>query len=375
MRVLHLGKYFPPVPGGIERFLDELTLAQAAVGLQPAVLAHDRASSQQQIDRGRLIQRCRSFGEALFVPVCPGWPRMLSRLLAEWRPQLLHLHVPNPSVFWALLSPTARRIPWVVHWHADIPLDAAHRGLRLAYPAYALLERALLARASRIIATSQAYLDASVALAPHRARCRVIPLGLADAPAAGIAPEWPRPGLRLLAVGRLAYYKGFAQLIEALSRVEDVSLVLMGRGPGEAALRAQIAALGLQSRVQLVAAADDADIEAAYQACEALCLPSIDRAEAFGLVLLEAMRAGRAVLASDLVGSGMREVVVHGQTGLQVPPGDVPALAAALCRLRDEAEARQRWGEAGRQRFEANYRIEPVAAAISSLYRELVPAG
>lgn len=375
MRVLHLGKYFPPVPGGIERFLDELTLAQAAAGLQPAVLAHDPAASAQHTDRDRLVQRCRSYGEVLFVPLCPGWPGMLSRVIREWRPQLLHLHVPNPSVFWALLSPAARRIPWVVHWHADIPLDAAHRGLRLAYPAYALLERALLARAARIIATSQAYLDASVALAPHRARCRVIPLGLADAPAAGIAPEWPSPGLRLLAVGRLAYYKGFAQLIEALSRVEDVSLVLMGRGPGEAALRAQIATLGLQSRVRLLAAASDADIEAAYRACDALCLPSIDRAEAFGLVLLEAMRAGRAVLASDLGGSGMREVVVNGQTGLQVPPGDVSALATALCRLRDESDSRRRWGEAGQQRFLANYRIEPVAAAISSLYRELVPAG
>lgn len=375
MRVLHLGKYFPPVPGGIERFLDELTLAQAAAGLQPAVLAHDPAASAQHADRGRLVQRCRSYGEVLFVPLCPGWPGMLSRVIREWRPQLLHLHVPNPSVFWALLSPAARRIPWVVHWHADIPLDAAHRGLRLAYPAYALLERALLARAARIIATSQAYLDASVALAPHRARCRVIPLGLADAPAAGIAPEWPSPGLRLLAVGRLAYYKGFAQLIEALSRVENVSLVLMGRGPGEAALRAQIATLGLQSRVRLLAAASDADVEAAYRACDALCLPSIDRAEAFGLVLLEAMRAGRAVLASDLGGSGMREVVVNGQTGLQVPPGDVSALATALCRLRDESDSRRRWGEAGQQRFLANYRIEPVAAAISSLYRELVPAG
>jgi glycosyltransferase involved in cell wall biosynthesis len=375
MRVLHLGKYFPPVPGGIERFLDELTLAQAAAGLQPAVLAHDPSTSSQLIDHGRLIQRCRSYGEALFVPVCPGWPGMLSRVIGEWRPQLLHLHVPNPSAFWALLSPAARRIPWVVHWHADIPLDAAHRGLRLAYPAYALLERALLARATRIIATSQAYLDASVALAPHRARCRVIPLGLADAPAAGAAPRWPGPGLRLLAVGRLAYYKGFAHLIDAVSRVEGVSLVLLGRGPGEAALRGQITTLGLQSRVQLLAAASDAEVEAAYRACDALCLPSIDRAEAFGLVLLEAMRAGRAVLASDLLGSGMREVVEHGETGLQVPPGDVPALAAALCRLRDEADARQRWGEAGRQRFLANYRIEPVAAAISSLYRELVPTG
>lgn len=375
MRVLHLGKYFPPVPGGIERFLDELTLAQVAAGISPAVLAHDPANAGIEVNRGRTILRCRNFGEALFVPVCPGWPLALTRAIAALRPQLLHLHVPNPSAFWALALPAARRLPWVVHWHADIPLDAAHRGLRLAYPAYALFERALLRRAAAVVVTSQAYLDASLALAPHRDRCRVVPLGLADAPAATVAPNWPAPGLRLLAVGRLSYYKGFSFLLEAIARIEGVSLLLIGRGPGEAALRMQISRLGLQGRVHLQAGADDGEVEAAYRACEALCLPSIDRAEAFGLVLLEAMRAGRAVLASDLAGSGMREVVVGGETGLQVPPGDVAALAAALARLRDDAAARQRWGDAGRLRFLERYRIEPVAAAISSLYRELLPAG
>jgi glycosyltransferase involved in cell wall biosynthesis len=375
MRVLHLGKYFPPVPGGIERFLDELTLAQAALGDAPTVLVHDPRAAGEEHDRGRRILRCRSHGEALFVPVCPGWPRALSQAIAQARPQLLHLHVPNPSAFWALASPAARRLPWVVHWHADIPLDAAHRGLRLAYPLYARFERALLRRADCIVATSEAYLAASTALAPHRQRCRVVPLGLADAPAPGAAPAWPAPGLRLLAVGRLSYYKGFATLLDALATVDGISLLLIGRGPGEAALRSQISQRGLGGRVLLQDAATDAEVEAAYRACDALCLPSIDRAEAFGLVLLEAMRAGRPVIASRLAGSGMREVVLDGETGLQFAPGDRASLAAALQRLRDDAAARQRWGEAGRQRFLERYRIEPVAAAISSLYRELLPAG
>lgn len=372
MRVLHLGKYFPPVPGGIERFVDELTAAQVSAGLAPSVLVHDHGGSSSRGDRGRTLHRCRSYGELLFVPLSPAWPAIQERVIRHERPALLHLHLPNPSAFWVLCSPAARRLPWIVHWHADIPVDAAHRGLRLAYPAYAGFEQALLRRATRIIATSASYLAASRALAAHASRCRVVPLGLADAPAAAAAPEWPAPGLRLLAVGRLTYYKGFSHLIDAVARVDNVSLLLLGRGPQERALREQIARRGLEKRVRLVSAADDATVEAAYRASDAVCLPSIDRAEAFGLVLLEAMRAGRPVIASDLPGSGMREVVVSGETGLQTPVGEVQALAEALARLRDDPSARQYWGDAGRRRFTERYRIEPVEQAIRRIYREVV---
>src|SRR5690606_12272502 len=100
-------------------------------------------------------------------------------------------------------------------------------------------------------------------------------------------------------------------------------------------------------RVRLCTGLDDADLEATYQACDLVCLPSIDRAEAFGLVLLEAMRAARPVVASRVPGSGMSEVVVDGETGLQVPPDSPQALAQAILRLAGDPALRQRLGQAG----------------------------
>lgn len=370
MRVLHIGKYFPPEPGGIERFVDSLTRAQLDSGLQPAVLAHDRTASSATQEAGRSVFRCRSLGQLLFTPIAPAWLPWLARAIRQHQPQLLHLHLPNPAAFAALLLPAARRLPWVLHWHADIPVDAAHRGLRLAYPAYSLFEQAMLGRAAAVIATSASYLDASLPLQRHRARCHVVPLGLGDAPEPGVACRWPKAGLRVLAVGRLSYYKGFDRLVRAVAATPETCLVIAGDGDQGTALRALVEQLGAGDRIRLCSGLDDAAIEASYRGCDVLCLPSIDRAEAFGLVLLEAMRAGKPVLSSRLAGSGMSEVVVDGECGLQFASGDTDDLARALRRLRDQPELRHQLGQGGRARFARYYRLQPVAESISRIYRE-----
>jgi glycosyltransferase involved in cell wall biosynthesis len=193
-----------------------------------------------------------------------------------------------------------------------------------------------------------------------------------EAGAAGPAPLWPGAGVRLLAVGRLSYYKGFEVLLDALAQVPEASLLLVGEGEQRRALESRIADLGLGSRVRLAGHLDDATLEAAYQACDLFCLPSVDRAEAFGLVLLEAMRAGKPVLASDIPGSGVGTVVVDGETGLKVPPRDATALAVALRGLAADASLRAALGAAGRDRFEHHYRIDAVTRQWTALYREVL---
>jgi glycosyltransferase involved in cell wall biosynthesis len=373
LRVLHLGKFHPPHPGGIERFCAELAAAQQRSGLEPAVLAHASPGCRGATfcADGVPVRLVRCHGQMLFVPVSPGWPQALLQALREFRPQLLHLHLPNPSAFWLLGLPQARALPWLVHWHADVPDDSSHRGLRLAYPLYRLFERRLLERAGAVIATSARYRDASRPLASAAAKTTVVPLGIADAGAPAAAPCWPSAGLRLLAVGRLSFYKGFDRLLDALVDLPAASLLLIGSGDGETALRQRIAALGLGDRVRLLGQVDDPGLEAAYRACDLLCLPSLDRAEAFGMVLLEAMRAGKPVLASDIPGSGVGEVVQDGVTGRLLPIGDRVAWARVIGEMAADPQRRQAMGEAGRQRWEREFRIDPVAARISAIYRGL----
>lgn len=70
----------------------------------------------------------------------PQFPSWLKRVIRRERPIILHFHLPNTSAFWALAVPEARRLPWVVHWHADVVASDRDQRLKLAYPVYRPLE-------------------------------------------------------------------------------------------------------------------------------------------------------------------------------------------------------------------------------------------
>jgi glycosyltransferase involved in cell wall biosynthesis len=386
MRVLHIGKFFPPHPGGIERTSADLAVALAERGVRSAVLAHAepgtrRSSTFRRGDVEVTLAGC--LGRWLYAPVSPAFPSLLHRTIGQFRPDLLHLHVPNTSAFCALLLPSARRLPWVVHWHADIPLDSRRRALRMAYRLYRPWEQALLRRASAVIATSQAYLQSSAALAPWRDKAQVIPLGLPvlQAEVKNAANhtniQWPTAGARVLAVGRLSYFKGFDVLLRALAQVPDAGLVLVGDGECRDALHRLAEELGITARVRFAGRvnqdeAGEAMLAATCATADMFCLPSTERAESFGLVLLEAMRTSLPVIASSIPGSGVGHVLDGGAAGLLVPPGDVAALADAIRGLAGDAGMRRRFGDAGHQRWRREFTLDASAEKMLALYRRVL---
>ena len=151
----------------------------------------------------------------------------------------------------------------------------------------------------------------------------------------------------------------------------DARLVIIGEGECANALRETAAEAGVANRVRFTGAVDDATLLAAYAAADAFVLPSLNRGEAFGLVLLEGMRARLPVVASAIEGSGIGEVVADGETGLLVPPGDADALASALARLRN-ADLRARMGARGRERFEERFTLERSAQRWLDLYQDVL---
>jgi glycosyltransferase involved in cell wall biosynthesis len=380
MRVLHIGKFFPPYPGGIERTSADLCAALAEREVCVAMLAHAEpgAHRSRKLQAGEVeVTLAACHGQWLYAPVSPMFPWLLDRAIRCFRPDLLHLHLPNTSAFWALMLPSARCLPWVVHWHADIPLDTSHRSLRMAYRLYRPWEQALLKRARAVIATSTPYLDSSAALAPWRDKTWVIPLGLPPSGNSANATnstkiQWPGASLRLLAVGRLSHYKGFDVLLRAIAQTPDTSLILVGRGECDAALRKLAHELGISTRVIFAGHVDDGTLDSLYAEAEVFCLPSIERSEAFGMVLLEAMRAGLPTVASDISGSGVGFVVRNEETGLLVPPGDVPVLVAALQWMANDAELRRRLGAAGQRRWLDEFTLDREAERVLALYREVL---
>jgi glycosyltransferase involved in cell wall biosynthesis len=171
--------------------------------------------------------------------------------------------------------------------------------------------------------------------------------------------------LRLLAVGRLVEKKGFPVLLDAASRMlAPFHLRIVGSGPQREALERQIAAAGLQDRVELVGARTHEELPAEYAAAHVVVVPSVADAsgDRDGLpnVVLEAMSCARPVVASDI--GAVSSAVIDGRTGVLVPPGDAAALAGALEFLVDRPEVRHGLGRGARARVERDYELHTCTA-------------
>lgn len=176
----------------------------------------------------------------------------------------------------------------------------------------------------------------------------------------------------LMAVGRLVPQKGFDLLIAAFARIAVAHpqwrVTILGDGPERSALEAQVAAEGLTERILLVG--EVAEPRAYLGQADLFVMPS--RFEAFGMTLVEAMDAGLAVV-SFACASGPPEIVQHDVDGLLVPPGDVPALAAALGELMADDERRSLLGAAARHSA-GRYAPAAVMARWQRLLQEVCPA-
>lgn len=376
-RVLHLGKFFPPDVGGMETYLADLVEAQRAQGIPAFALVH----GQPLPGDPPWLHRVPVQAQVMYAPIALGYRRALARAIEQFKPDLLHLHMPNNSVFWALTLADARELPWIVHWHSDVVFGQPPRpAMRAALALYRAFERAVLARARHVIATSPPYLAASQPLKPWLAKCSAVPLGLRHAPAEAAPPREPAhawsPGrLRVLSLGRLAHYKGFDTLMRAAAGQGGIELVIAGDGESRAGLRRLADELSAQgegrvTRITLLGAVDESEKHALLASCDVFALASNERTEAFGMVLLEAMAHGKPCLVSDLPGSGMPWVVGVSRAGRVIEPGDVDAWRQALADAARQPWQRVAWGHAGQAAFRRLFTAAAGAQAVQRRYVE-----
>ncbi|MFB9145534.1 glycosyltransferase family 4 protein [Halomonas alkalicola] len=288
----------------------------------------------------------------------------------------------------------------VIHCHksSDLRLGALlvtlRPSLRLFFtdhmgvtrPKKDLYHRWAYGKVTRLFAISEATRQRNLAAFPLPAeRIRRLYLGIDPAPYVPRLDDPARAALRrelgvpegAVAIGlpgRLTPGKGQEVWIEALARLAEASPglawhgVLIGgltaeEGSDEAhvaALRRRIGELGLEARIAFTGFRRD--LPRLFEALEIVCVPS--RNEAFGLTVIEAMAAGKAVVGSD---SGAIPELLDVETGRLAPPEDAAAWAAALAELADDAELRQRLGQAARHRVEKDFTL---AAHVASLTRE-----
>ncbi|HDL08558.1 MAG TPA: glycosyltransferase [Desulfobacteraceae bacterium] len=382
MRILHLGKYFPPVAGGIENFLCDLISAQNRAGIDASAIVHSHPSDK--INTGFKtsfnVWRVPCCGSLIYAPVCPGFPFALNRAISIFKPDILHLHMPNTSAFWVMADSSARKIPWVVHWHSDVAPSSIDRRINFAYKFYRPFEQRLLKNCSLILTTSPFYQKYSRALSPWIDKCRPVPLGLNPCRLKKSASHtknrakriWGNKSFRVLAIGRLTYYKGHDILIKATAVLPGIKVIIAGEGGLRIKLEKIINTLGLQNKVRLTGHLKEDDLCALLETCDCLCLPSLERTEAFGLVILEAMRFAKPVVASNINGSGIGWAVRHKETGLLVNPGDIGELADALRLLSNSPETLKNMAGSAVNRFNNVFHIDRITEKTAVYYREVL---
>lgn len=334
------------------------------VALQLARAARDAGHTVTFVSpsTGPFVERVRSEGfNAAIVPVSGAFDL---RALASLRRISRSVDVVHTHGHFAInvLARVAGRLAGarvLSHMH----IQNAFRGGR-GRGAQVAIDNATARLCFAIVAVSNATRDDLVRQGYPAERISVVPNGV-ELPV-DVEPVRLAEGPTVVEVARLAEVKGQRTLLHALARL-DATAVLVGRdlerdGAYEDELREEASRLGVADKVVFAGYRDD--VPALLAGCDVFCLPSA--AEGMPLVVLEAMAQAKPVVASAV--GGTPELVVDGETGVLVPPGDVDALARAIAALLEEPERAKRMGEAGRTRARDTFSMAASARRVLALY-------
>jgi glycosyltransferase involved in cell wall biosynthesis len=376
MRILHTNKAYTEWVGGIETIVTNLSEGMAGKdGISVDALVCSHVNSWKTVRRrlnGVSVTYVPRWGTLASLPISPAFFPSLARARAD----ILHVHEPFPLVDLAMLL--YPRIPShfsriVVSWYSDIIRQ------RWALPFYRPIIHRFLRTVDRILVSVPSLIDNSEFLIPYRERCEVIPLGVnldwvhhRETRAGKVAEIRAKYGTPLvLFVGRLVYYKGVEYLIEAMSKLPEARLVMIGSGPLKAQVEEGIARFHLHGRVTLIPYAPPEDLYTFYEACDMLVLPSTERSETYGLVQVEAMACGKPVVSTN-IGTGVNFVNQHGKTGFTVQPRNVQALVGAMGELIANTDLALRFGEYAKQRALHEFSAETMVERTMRVYDDLL---
>lgn len=379
MRVAHLTATFFPYPSGTGRVCLQNALGAAKLGCDVTVIT-SAVKDESVIDDppGLTVHRLPAAFKVGNAPLLPGLFRM-----AKY--DIVHLHYPfvfGQEILHAVAG--LRRIPVVITYHQDLILSGMMG--RMVALHEKTVGRLILTRANRLLVTSRDYFNASrIArfFKPDDPRVTEMPNGVdtsrftTDVDTAGIRSMYgfAEDDVVLAFCGGMDtphYFKGVDVLLNAAARVDapNLRLMLIGDGDLRARYMEEARRLGLGERAVFCGRVPDSDLPRHYAAADFLVLPSTTMGEAFGIVLLEAMAAGKPVIASNL--PGVRTVVNSGVDGFLAAPNDIDDLAARIRDMLDAGDRRKVMGRAGRDKVVAKYDWSRINERLVDVYREVV---
>lgn len=361
MRILQVGKYYTPYRGGIETVVQNLSeeLVRQGHDVTALVSSHRFLPSIEWIQGVRVIRMGR-LATILSQPMNPFC--LFYLFFFSWRSDLIHIHSPNPILE---LSSIFIRKKKLVTFHAEVVRQKAF------LPLYHRVQKLFFSSVDEIVVGSKPLAEKVKSLTDS-GKVSIVPFGVLqkESQAEKIQVLRNRHGRFALFVGRFVSYKGIPILLSALKE-SPASLVLVGSGPEEQSWKQMVKNYGLENRVSFVSDVSEEDLGNYYAACELFVLPSITAAEAFGMVLLEAMSFEKPVISTKL-GTGVDEVNLDQMTGIQVSPNDPVALQEAVNFLWMHPEKRAEFGRNAKERFLKFYSAKEMAKAYVNIYERII---
>lgn len=372
MKILHVGKYYSPIEGGIESINREVV--RSLSGNDQLIISFNKTNKTETepIDDATII-RCGTFGTFSSQPISIAYIFQLRKVIKRFKPDIVHIHHPNPlAAFYLLLStPKRHKFKLILHWHSDI---VAQQGL---YKLIKPIESRLLIHADVIIATSPNYIEQSEPLTRFKDKITIIPCSIEESSlnvndnerkwVEDIRGKYDNKPI-VLFIGRHVEYKGIECLLKAEQLVKNDCVFLIA---GQGSLTQSLKDNYQSGRIHWIGRISDEEKKLYYNAADILAFPSITKNEAFGVVLAEGMYCGCVPVTYTIEGSGVNWVSVGDQTGLQVPNSDISEYAKSIDRLLDNPALLKNFKEKAKERVCSLFTNSVVSQQYQKLYHSL----
>lgn len=370
MKILQIGKFYP-IRGGVEKVMYDIMM-----GLSQKQVCCDMLCASAENQQPGVI-RLNKYARVLCVPV---WKKVASTMLApamifrlrkiRKEYDVVHIHHPDPMACLALfLSGYEGTV--VLHWHSDILKQ------KVLLKFYRPLQNWLLKRADVIVGTTPVYVAESPFLKKVQDKVCNIPIGVDE-----VKPDTEQvsrlrekyAGKKIIfSLGRLVEYKGYEYLIRAARQLSDEYVILIGgKGPLQIHLQALVEELDVAEKVKLIGFIADEELPAYFGACDAFCLSSIWKTEAFAIVQVEAMSCGKPVIATEIPESGVSWVNADFSSGINVAPEDADSLAQAITMLLSDDNLYGQLSAGAGYRYKTMFTKELMTERCLNLYQKLL---
>ena len=374
IKILQVAKYFPPDWGGIETVTFEIAEGLSKYEIESDVLCFGKkGKAYEDISKSYKLFREKTNISLLSQPFSFDYINTYRKIRKSY--DVIHIHMPNfIALLIAVLFSTKSKV--VIHWHSDLIKQ------KLFLLIYDFFVRLLSKKADVVLAPTENHILCSRYSKIFKKKYEIIPYCINED---NLSPSYEVIQMTnqiqekyhnrkiIFSIGRLVYYKGFDNLIK-LAKIlnDDFAILIGGEGPLFNTLKSCIHKNKLDNKVILLGNLSSDEMKAYYSASRYFCFPSVNKAEMFGMVQLEAMYYGKPIISTDIPGSGAPLVSIDGETGFIGPINDPKFIKDSIMKLENDTVLYDNFSWNCKKRFNEHFETKIVIDKYYNFYQSLV---